>query len=164
MAWPPEFTFTKNQEAMSFLASSDASTSITAAGRKYAQVNSSARVQRTVTGLPTACAKRRRLDRRFAGVLAAEAVAEIGGDHAHGVFLQMKRIHQFAAHAERVLRAGPDRQFAVAPLGHRGARFHRHVLHVGRRDSFAAAISACATVRRRTDFSECRPRHFPSDR
>ncbi len=67
---------------------------------------------------------------RFAGVLAAVSAAHVGLDHADLCSGQMKGLHQLVAHAEGPLRAGPDRELAVVPLGDRGARFQRSVRDV----------------------------------
>ena len=85
------------------------------------------------------------LDRRLAGVLAAVAGAGVGHDHAHRVLRQAERLRQLAAHAERPLRAGPDRQLAVLPFGHRRARLERGVGDVGDR---VASASTCGRPRR----------------
>ena len=51
--------------------------------------------------------------------------------HAHLVLGDLEVAGEFAAHAERPLRAGPDRELVALPLGDRGARLERHVRDVG---------------------------------
>src|SRR5439155_13776448 len=60
------------------------------------------------------------LDRRFPGVLAAVTGAGIGYDHPNALFRYAEGLRQFAAHAERPLRAGPDGELPVLPFGDRG--------------------------------------------
>src|SRR5262245_39795652 len=55
-------------------------------------------------------------DRRIDGVLAAITCASVGNNHAHAVRRKAKSLSQLSANAERLLRAGPDRQLAVLPL------------------------------------------------
>src|SRR4026209_171360 len=82
-------------------------TSITAAGRTYAHVNSSARVQHTFTGRPTARARapaaggRRVSGGSIAGGLPAVRRPGIGHDDAHLLDRHVKRLGELAAHAER---------------------------------------------------------------
>ena len=67
-------------------------------------MNSSARVQRSATGLPAALASRAASTARLAGVLAAEAAAEIGDDDADLVLADVERVGDLAADARRGLR------------------------------------------------------------
>ena len=73
----------------------------------------------------------RRLDCCLAGMLAAVGRAGVRHDHANPLFWNPKRLGEFAAHAERSLSAGPDRQIVALPLRQRGARLERYVRDVG---------------------------------
>ena len=123
-----------------------------------------------------------RLDRRLAGVLAAVAGAHVRHDHAHLVRRHAERAGELAADAERPLRAGPDGQLAVLPLGDGGPRLERDVGDVGDRvrrlhrlvgglrarprsspaRAAAAAAAALAAARRRFSF-RCLNRSFAGD-
>ena len=135
-----------------------ASTSITAAGRKSAQVNSSARVQTQADRLAGGLGQPGGLDGAFARVLAAEPAAEVGDDDADAVVGQAERPGQLAAHAERVLRGRPDgepcrrptrRPPRAAPSGSAGRR---------RRGTSGGATSPPRRPRRRTDSAGTPPR------
>ena len=104
---------------------------MTPAGRKYAHVNSSSRVQTSLTGLPAALASRAASMRRFAGVLAAVARTHVGHDHAYAFGWNAQRASQFAAHAEGSLRSCPDGQLVIGPFGHSGPRLEGHMSDVG---------------------------------
>jgi len=64
-------------------------------------------------------------------VLATERAARVGHDHAHGARVEPERLYQLLAHALRILRAGPDGEAFLRPLGYCGARLERGVLDVG---------------------------------
>ena len=96
-------------------------------------MNSSSRVQTSLTGLPAALRQPGRLDGRLAGVLAAVAGARVGHDHAHVVLGDAEGAGQLAADAERPLRAGPDGELAVGPLRDGRPRLERRVGDVGDR-------------------------------
>ena len=70
------------------------------------------------------------LDRRLAGVLAAVRRSGVGHDHANALARQVKRIGELALHAERALRAGPDREVVALPFRHGRARLERAVRDV----------------------------------
>lgn len=93
-------------------------------------MNSSARLQAQGNGLSSGPGQARGLDRRLAAVFAAEAGAKVRRHHAHLLFGEMEGAREFGADAKRVLRAGPDRQFAIGPLGDGGPGFERGVLGV----------------------------------
>src|ERR1051325_6838222 len=73
----------------------------------------------------------RRFDRALARVLAAVSGAGVGRNHADLLFGNMKRFREFRPDAEGALRAGPNRQLAISPLGERGAWLERRVCDVG---------------------------------
>ena len=104
---------------------------MTPAGRKYAQVNSSSRVHTNLTGPLRRPRQSRRFDRGFAGVLAAVTRARVRHQHADTFFWNAKSLGQFTPHAERPLRARPDRQVVARPLRQRSARFERRMGDVG---------------------------------
>ena len=72
----------------------------------------------------------RGFDRMLAAVLAAVGRARVGHDHPHAIFGDGEGGRQLGAHAEWPLRAGPDRELAVDPLGDGRARLERHVRDV----------------------------------
>ena len=63
--------------------------------------------------------------------LGAEAAAHRRRDDAHVALVEPERPGELAADVERRLRARPDRQAPVAPLGERGVRLERRVRGAG---------------------------------
>ena len=105
--------------------------STSAAGRQYAQLNSSSRVQRTETGFPRGAGQAGRLDGGLGRVLPAEAAAHVGHDHANAVARDPERLGEVLLRPKGPVAAGPDREAVPVPLGHGGARLHRGVLDEG---------------------------------
>ena len=64
----------------------------------------------------------RRFDGAFTGVFATVARSRIRHEHAHLVLADAERARELRAHTKRTLRARPHGQFAVFPVGQRGAR------------------------------------------
>ena len=85
----------------------------------------------------------RGLNRRLAGMLAAICRAGSRHDHPNRFLGKAERLRQLAAHAEWPLRAGPDCQAAVLPLGHRRARLKRRVGNIGHRVGLRDAAFGC---------------------
>ena len=72
-----------------------------------------------------------RLHSRLPGMFASEASAEVRHQDAHPVWRDAQRLGELLADASRIAGTGPDRETAVLPFRHRGARLHGGVLHVG---------------------------------
>ena len=83
----------------------------------------------------------RRFQRRVAVMLAAVTRPGIGHDHARLLLGDAERLREFAAHAERPLRAGPYRELIAFPFRHRRARLQRHVRDVG--DGVGRQVGRC---------------------
>ena len=94
-------------------------------------MNSSSRVQTSLTGLPAVAGEPGRLDGRFAGMLAAVAGPGVGHDDADGVIREPECPGELAAHAEGPLCSGPDGELAVFPLRDRRAGLERRMGDVG---------------------------------
>ena len=105
-------------------------TSITPAGRRYAQVNSSSRVHVSFTGLPAAFASR--AASTAASPVCLPPYAEpVSGTITRTLFgRNPKRLRQFVPHRERTLRAGPYRELVALPLRQRRPRFQRRMRDV----------------------------------
>src|SRR5262245_21432696 len=72
----------------------------------------------------------RSLDSGFARMFSAITRTGIRYDHSYAIFGDSKSRGQFAADAEGPLGSGPNRELAVFPLRHGGARFQRRVRDV----------------------------------
>ena len=66
-------------------------------------------------------------------MLAAVSGARVGHDHTDLSLGDSKGFAQFGPHTKRTLRAGPDRELPVLPLGYGGARLQRGVGDVSNR-------------------------------
>ena len=123
-------------------------------------MNSSARVQTSFTGLPAAFAS------RAASTASSPVCLPPYADPVSGTMTRtwssgMRNASASSrAHAERPLRAGPDRQLAVAPLGDGGARFERHVRDV--RNSVGRVERARAAARAADDVARAIGRSAPA--
>ena len=105
--------------------------STTAAGRQYAQVNSSSRVQRTETGFPAARARRAASTAASAVCFPPKPPPMSGTIDANAVARDAERLGEDLLRAEGPVAADPDGEAIPAPLGHGGARLHRGVLDEG---------------------------------
>src|SRR5579859_243891 len=75
--------------------------------------------------------KARGLNSALARMFAAVSGAGVWHQNAHLIFWNTKHLRQLALHPKGPLRARPDRELAVFPLGHGGARLERRVGDVG---------------------------------
>ena len=98
-------------------------------GPRYPPVNSSPRLQRTLTGRPAA-RETRGLERDGAGVLAAEATAGVRHDDAHLSFASSRAPPRARSARRTDLRPRPDGQPGAVPVGDRHAGLERDVGHV----------------------------------
>ena len=82
-------------------------------------------------GPPRRFCQPRRFHRGFSRMLAAETAARIGHDHADMLLRKVESLGQLLSDTIRLLRAGPNGNTPVLPLGHRRPGLHRSMLDVG---------------------------------
>jgi len=81
-----------------------------------------------------------RLDGRLCGVLAPEPATGHRHDDPDAGLGDAECLGQQGTHPERLLRAGPDDEALLLPVGHHDPRFERHVGDVSRRVGLGQSV------------------------